>query len=148
MASPCAGAPIRHVVSQPASSDCEKRTARRSTDLSGFARGSLSRHGQSNLAAERGKARIVLVTQDEGIVEEGSDIRVAVAQGSIEPLEGGVRIIAQRVDTGDLKSVDVGILVDQRSESFIGCAAVVANLPRERERIGLPLSGRFLLRRG
>src|SRR5882672_840510 len=61
--------------------------ARRTTKLGGFARRSLPRHRQPDLAAERSEARIVLVAQDERVVEEVHDARISVAQGPIEPRE-------------------------------------------------------------
>jgi len=80
------------------------------------------------------KARIVLVAQDEGVVEEARDTRIASAPGPIEPLEGRRGIATQRVDFCDLKSPTVRILLDKRRECRIARASVTADLPCERER--------------
>jgi hypothetical protein len=62
--------------------------------LDGPARRSLTRHGQSHLAAERGEARIVSELEKGGVEKEVNDAGIAVAPGSIEPLESGLRIVA------------------------------------------------------
>ena len=100
-----------------------------SYQLGGPARRSLTRHGQADLAAECGKARIVLVAQDEGVVEKILDTLIAVAPGPIEPLEGRLRVVAQRVDFGDLVGGTAGILLDQCPKRRIGCTPVAPDLP-------------------
>src|SRR5262249_9346269 len=103
---------------------------------------------QPNLAAERLKARIVLVAQDEGVIEENLDARIAVGQGPIKPLEGRLGIVAQRIDLGDLVGRNARMLVDQRPESRIGRAPVATDLACEGERGVLNIAGRLLLRGG
>jgi hypothetical protein len=98
------------------------------------------------LAAESGEARIFLVAQDEGVVEKALDIRLAVAPGPIEPLEGCLGVVAQRIDLGDLLSKTVGMLLSQRLESSVCGGPVTANLPREGERDVLPAPRDLLLR--
>jgi hypothetical protein len=75
--------------------------------------GSLPRYGQADLAAESCKARIVLVAQDEGVVEDVLDARIAIAPRAIEPLEGLLRIVALRVYLGDPVGSGVRILLNQ-----------------------------------
>ena len=58
------------------------------------ARCSLRRHGQADLAAERGEARVTFVAKDEGVEEEIPDVAVAMAPGSIKPFEGLSGIVA------------------------------------------------------
>ena len=60
--------------------------------------------------------------------------RIAAAPGPIEPLEGPLHIVAQRVDFRDLKGTNASSLLDQRLEGRIGCAPVSADLPCEGER--------------
>jgi hypothetical protein len=60
---------------------------------------------------ERGKARNVLVSQDEGVEEEDHDTAIAVDPGPIEPLEGLLRIVAQRVALCDLIGGTAAILL-------------------------------------
>src|SRR5580692_2657222 len=79
----------------------------------GIGRGSFPRHRQADLAAEDCEARIVLESQDEGVVEKILYSRVAAAPGPIEPLEGPLRIVAQRVHFRDLIGTNPGILLDQ-----------------------------------
>ena len=67
------------------------------------------------------------MAQDEGVEEERRDARIAVAPGPLEPLEGLLRIVAQRIDLGDLVGGNVRILLDQRPERRIGRAAVTAS---------------------
>jgi hypothetical protein len=64
--------------------------------LGGLARRGAPRHRQTDLAAESGEARIVLVAQDEGVEEKVLDARIPVATGPIEPLEGCLRICLLR----------------------------------------------------
>src|SRR5690349_20436477 len=103
------------------------------TKLGGFARGSLPRHWQADLAAEGGKARISLVAHHEGVGEKVPDPRIAVAPGSIEPLESRVGIVTKRVDLSDLVGMNTALPLDQRPKRSIGRAPVAADLPREGE---------------
>jgi hypothetical protein len=66
----------------------------------------------------------------------------------IEPLEGRLRIVAQRVNFRDLKGSNAGILLDQRLECRIGRAPVRANLLCEGERLIVEEPGRLLLSGG
>lgn len=66
------------------------------------------------------KARIILEAQDEGVIEQALDPRIAIAPGAIQPGKGLRRVIAQRIDCGDLEGSVPGIFVDQRLECRIG----------------------------
>jgi hypothetical protein len=111
-------------------------------------RGRLSGHRQPDLAAEGRKARIVLVAQDEGVIEETLYASIVAIPGPIEPIEGLLRIVAKRVNLRDLEGSIAGILLDQRLECRIGRAAVRADLQCGGEGDGLPRPGRLLLSGG
>src|SRR5262249_10640793 len=108
----------------------------------------LCRRRQAHLPAERGEARIVLVAQNEGVIEEIEYRRIPAAPCPIEPCEGLLRIVAQRVDLRDLVGGAAAVLVDQRLECRIGRTPVGADLRCEGEREVLPDSGGLLLRGG
>lgn len=103
------------------------------------------RNRQANLVAERGVARIALVTQDERVVEDERDARIAAAPGPVEPVESRVGVVTQRVGLGDLIGSETGILPDQSLERRIGCVPITPDLPCQGERDILPRSGSLLL---
>jgi hypothetical protein len=85
----------------------------------GLVRGSLPGYRQADSAAEGRKARIVLIAQDEGVEKDGLNTRIAAAPGPIEPLEGRLRIVAQRVNLRDLEGSAVGPLADLLSSAAV-----------------------------
>jgi hypothetical protein len=102
----------------------------------------------ADLAAERGKARIILVLQDEGVGEEFRHVWIADIPGPVEPLEGCVCVLTRRVDHCNLVGSSVAVLRDQGSESRVRGSPVAADLSRQRQRPLARRSGRFLLRGG
>ncbi len=74
------------------------------------------------------------------------DTRIAVAPGPIEPLEGCLRVVPQRVDFRDLVGGTTGILLDKCPERRIGRTPVAPDLPGVDERHVPIQSGRGLLR--
>ena len=108
-------------ISESGRSDDDQRAVPRTTKLGGLDRGRLTRHRQSDLAAEGRKARIVLIAQDEGPLPRrfrcGSGVRSwsldahvvpSVPESRSDGLQRTVRTVRVRADP----SVSEAFLLD------------------------------------
>src|SRR6266513_1740838 len=85
-----------------------------------FIRGSLCRcswlgggfRHHPDLLREGDEARIVLVGAQERIGQQLARTSVVRGPGVLQPLEHFVRLLAQRIDRGDLAAAIVGVFVD------------------------------------
>src|SRR5450755_116258 len=96
------------------------------------------RHWQPDLLAECDEPGIPLISEQERIVEQAGNTRVALVPGALKPGEHPVRLLPCCIDLRDLKSRLAGMLIDQRLQRRIGFCAIAVSGIREGERVGLP----------